>query len=463
MLKIYNTLSRKKEIFKPLEKDKVRMYSCGPTVYNYPHIGNYRAYIVADLLKRVLTYLNFKVFHVMNITDVDDKTIRDSKKQKKSLKDFTEPFINAFFEDLKELNIIPADKFPKATENINEIKKIIKILLDKNLAYKGKDNSIYYSIDKFKNYGKLAKLNKDQLKTGASGRISKDEYSKENPRDFALWKAYTEEDGDVFWDAEFGKGRPGWHIECSAMSSKLLGKSFDIHTGGVDLIFPHHENEIAQSEGAFCQPFVKYWVHNEWLLVDGKKMSKSENNFYTLRDLITKGYDPFAVRYLLLSTHYRQQMNFTLEGLNSAKNSLQRIWDFMDRLNSVDGEKIDFDKIINKYQENFKKAICDDLEISNALAVMFDFINDCYRHIDNAKLNKANARKAIKLMKEFDSVLGLLKEKDVLPQNIKELIDEREKARKNHNWDLSDKLRDKLKEKGFLVEDSKEGVRWKKI
>jgi len=464
MLKIFNTLSRKKEEFKPLEKKEVHMYTCGPTVYNYPHIGNYRAYVVADLLQRTLLYLNYKVKLVMNLTDVDDKTIRDSQKEKKSLAQFTKPFIEGFFEDLNSLNILPASVYPRATEHIKAMVSMIKILLDKGIAYKGEDGCIYFSIKKFKDYGKLAHLDKEQLLAGASGRVCADEYGKENPRDFALWKAYTKEDGDVFWETEIGKGRPGWHIECSAMSTKYLGKSFDIHTGGVDLIFPHHENEIAQSEGAYDQQFVKYWVHNEWLLVEGQKMSKSAGNFYTLRDLLDKGFDPLAIRYLLLSTHYRQQLNFTFKGLEAARNSLQRIWDFMDRLESVDGkDSKDFKKVIEKYRKKFKDAVCDDLDISKALASMFDFIHETNKLIENDNLGKADVEDAVKLMKEFDCVLGLLKAKAELPKDVEELIKKREKARENKDFKLADKLRDQIKAKGFLVEDSPQGVRWKKI
>ena len=466
MLKLFNTLTRKKEVFKPLKEGEVHMYSCGPTVYNFPHIGNYRAYVAADLLKRVLRYLGFDVLHVMNLTDVDDKTIRDSQKAGKSLDDFTAPFISGFFDDLKSLNILLADVFPRATKHIAEMVSMIKLLLDNGLAYKGEDNSIYFSIKKFKDYGKLAHLDKEKLLAGASGRVSSDEYGKENPRDFALWKAWSPEDGEVFWETDIGKGRPGWHIECSAMSTKYLGKSFDIHTGGVDLIFPHHENEIAQSEGAFGQKFVNYWVHNEWLLVEGQKMSKSLGNFFNLRDLLDKGFNPLAIRFLLLATHYRQQLNFTFNGLDAARNSLQRIWDFMDRLDGVDtagNPDVDFSDLISSARKDFKAFICDDLDISKALAVVFDFIKETNKLIDAGKLSRLDADSAVALMREFDSVLGLLREKEVLPEDVKALIDEREKARKEKNFVLADELRDKIREKGFLVEDSPKGVRWKKV
>ncbi|MEK6808976.1 MAG: cysteine--tRNA ligase, partial [Nanoarchaeota archaeon] len=333
MLRLFNTRTRKIGVFKSIKDKEVNIYTCGPTVYDYAHIGNLRAYICADILKRYLKYKGYNVKHVMNITDVDDKTIKGSQQQGISLKKYTQNFSNMFFEDIKILNLDLPDIFPKATEHIPEMIMLIKKLLKKGFAYKGEDGSIYYDISKFKNYGKLAQLDMDGLKEGA--RIRHDEYSKDSPKDFCLWKACDKDDGDVFWKTELGKGRPGWHIECSAMNMKYLGEEFDIHTGGVDLIFPHHENEIAQSVGATGKEFVHYWFHNEHLLVNGKKMSKSLGNFYTLRDLLNKGYNPIGIRYLLLSTHYRQQLNFTEESLQGAENSVQRINDFILKLRNV--------------------------------------------------------------------------------------------------------------------------------
>src|SRR3989344_565745 len=284
-IKFYNTLTREKENFSPINKNEVLFYSCGPTVYNYPHIGNYRAYIFADTLKRVLLYNGYKVKHIMNLTDIDDKTIRDSQKEGKTLKEFTEFYTKEFFKDIKSLNILEPTKFTKATDYIDEMVNITKKLLEKDLAYKSEDGSVYFNIRKFKNYGKLSRLELENQKENASGRIKTDEYDKENAQDFALWKAWDKEDGDVFWETDLGKGRPGWHIECSAMSMKNLGEQIDLHTGGVEDIFPHHENEIAQSEGATGVKFVKYWMHNEWVLVREKKMAKTDQNFYTLKDL----------------------------------------------------------------------------------------------------------------------------------------------------------------------------------
>lgn len=461
-MKIFNTLSRKKEVFKPLKKGEVSMYICGPTVYDYPHIGNYRAYVFGDLLNRYLKYLGYNVKFIQNLTDVDDKTIKNSQKEGVSLKEYTDKYIKAFFEDLETLNILKADVYPKATEHIKEMAALVKTLLDKGIAYKSEDGCIYFSISKFKDYGKLANLDPEQLKAGASGRVLSDEYDKENAHDFALWKAWTPEDGDVFWETEVGKGRPGWHIECSAMSMKYLGETFDIHGGGVDLIFPHHQNEIAQSEGATGKQFVKYWVHNEWLLVEGQKMSKSLGNFYTLRDILDKGHHPLAVRYLLLGTHYRQQLNFTFKGLEAARNSLQRIWDFMKRLKEADGKGSGrIDELIERAKQDFENALSDDLEISRALAAVFEFIKQVNLVFDD--LGKTDAAKIEKFMKRIDSVLGfIVVEEEELDSVVQKMIDEREAARKAKDFKKADEIRDKLKEMGIVLEDTPQGVRWKR-
>ncbi|MCX6799432.1 MAG: cysteine--tRNA ligase, partial [Candidatus Diapherotrites archaeon] len=321
MLKLYNTIGRKKQPFKPLHGKTVGMYTCGPTVYNYIHIGNLKSFLAEDVLKRYLLYKGFKVKHVRNLTDVDDKTINGSRMEGVPLREFTEKYTRAFFEDIESVRILPAGIYPKATEHIAEMVKLIKALLRKGYAYKGDDGSIYYSIKKFKNYGKLAGINFRELKVGA--RVKQDTYDKGEAQDFALWKSWAPDDGDVYWETEIGKGRPGWHIECSAMSMKYLGSTFDIHGGGEDLVFPHHENEIAQSEGATGKKFVRYWVHNAFLLVNGEKMSKSLGNYYTLRDL--KDYNPIAVRYLMISSSYRQPLNFTFEALRAAQSALDRL------------------------------------------------------------------------------------------------------------------------------------------
>jgi len=388
---LFNTLTRKKEKFKPLTDSEVKIYTCGPTVYDYAHIGNFRAFIFEDLLKRWLVYRGFKVTHIMNLTDIDDKTIKGSQKQGIPLNKFTEFYVEAFFEDIKKLNIQAADKYPKATEHIPEMVALIKTLMTKGVAYKGEDDSIYFSVNKFSEYGKLSKIKVGELKTGA--RVSQDEYAKEEARDFALWKAWTPEDGEVFWETELGKGRPGWHIECSAMSTKYLGATFDIHCGGIDNMFPHHENEIAQSEAATDKKFVNYWMHNEHLQVEGKKMAKRLGNFYTLRDLLSKGYDPIAIRYLLMSTHYRQQFNFTFEGLESAKNAVDRLRNFMRRLKETREQENQgkVTKFVDKLEEDFGNAMDDDLNIGIALAALFDFVREINNLLDLNAVSKKEA------------------------------------------------------------------------
>jgi cysteinyl-tRNA synthetase len=465
MLRLFNTLSRKLETFKPLHESQVGLYSCGPTAYDYPHLGNYRAYIFVDLLKRYLAYKGFKVKHIMNITDVDDKTIRNSQKEGISLKQFTEKYEKAFFEDLKSLNILPANDYPRATANIAEMVKLTNCLLKDGLAYKGTDGSIYYAISKFKDYGKLAHIKVSKLKTGASGRVQADEYSKETVQDFALWKAWTKEDGPVFWETELGKGRPGWHIECSAMSMKELGKSFDIHCGGIDLIFPHHQNEIAQSEGCTKQPFVKYWLHNEWLLVNGQKMSKSLGNFFTLRDVLAKGFQPIAVRYSLLATHYRQQLNFTFDGIGAGKAAVDRLNELIRKLQSVDGKKSVLLKgEIESARKAFESAMDDDLNISSALAAVFDLVKNINSHIDNETIDKKTAADVISFLKEIDSVLCVMsfEKEEKLPKELMDLIDQREQFRKEKKWADSDRIRSILKEKGILIDDTPDGMRWKR-
>ena len=461
-LKLYSTLTRKKSIFKPIKPGFVSMYSCGLTVYNYGHIGNFRAFINADILKRYLEYGGFNVKHVTNITDVDDKTIRESQKEKISLKEFTEKYTKAFFDNCATLNIEPSNYYPKATGYIQEMVEIIKLLLEKQYAYKSEDGSIYFKISKFKNYGKLARLEKQELKAGA--RVDNDEYGKDQANDFVLWKAYSKEDGDNFWLAETGKGRPGWHLECSAMSTKHLGQPFDIHTGGIDLVFPHHQNEIAQSEAAFGKKFVNYWFHNEYLLVEGKKMSKSFGNFYTLRDLLIKGYSGRQIRYLLLSTHYRQPLNFTFQGLDAAKNSLQRIDDFMLSLKIYSGGKdaIKIKNLIKKTKLSFEKAMDDDLNISLALSYIFNLIKQANISISKKHISRKTADELISLMHNFDKVLGVLKEGEKIPKEIEELVRKREHARKIKDFLESDKLRNLIKQKGYIVEDTLEGPKVKK-
>src|ERR1035437_9291510 len=449
-LKFYNTLSREKEIFTPINPPNVGFYSCGPTVYNYPHIGNYRAYIFADTLKRVLLYEGYKVKHIMILTDVDDKTIRDSQKEKKSLKEFTEFYTTEFMKDIKSLNILEPTKFTKATDYINEMVEIIKKLLNKGLAYKSEDGSVYFNIKKFPSYGKLSHLVLDSQKENASGRIKTDEYEKDNVQDFALWKSWDEKDGDVFWETELGKGRPGWHIECSAMSMSNLGEQIDLHTGGVDNMFPHHENEIAQSEGATGKQFVKYWMHNEWVLVDQKKMAKSFKNFYTLRDVIERGINPIAYRFWLLMANYRTRVNFVWEALEGAETALKRLYNLYSALGSNVGN------VHQEYQNKFKEYIDDDLDTPRALALLWDVFKDP---------NISDADKKATIL-DFDKVLGLgfenLKEA-MIPEEIKKLAKERELAIKNKDFKKSDELRKEINSLGYDIKDTAEGQKINKI
>lgn len=460
----FNTLTRKKEKFVPLEEGKVRIYTCGPTVYDFAHIGNFRTFVFQDLLRRWLEYRGFKVIQVMNITDVDDKTIKGARKRNVPLREYTDYYLKAFFEDIKALNLERAEYYPRATEHIREMVELIKRLMEKGYAYRGEDGSIYYDISKFKDYGKLSKLKIEELKPGA--RVKVDEYGKEEARDFALWKAWDEEDGEVFWETEIGKGRPGWHIECSTMAMKYLGETIDIHSGGVDLIFPHHENEIAQSEAATGKPFARYWLHSEHLLVEGRRMAKRYGNFYTLRDLVAKGYDPMTIRYLLMSTHYRQQLNFTFEGLEAARSAVDRLRTFVRRLLEADGEGCGekIKSLMAEVQRRFEEAMDDDLNISVALAALFDFVRDVNKLMDENKLSKQEADEIYNLMMRFDKVLGVIgeiKAEEKLPPEVEELIKKREEARKAKDWATADKIRDQLKAMGIILEDTPQGVKWR--
>jgi cysteinyl-tRNA synthetase len=449
-LQFYNTLGRKKEEFIPLNKDEVTFYSCGPTVYNYPHIGNYRAYVFADTLKRVLLYSGYNVKHIMNLTDIDDKTIRDSQKAGKSLKEFTEFYSKEFFKDEEVLNILPPTKFTKATDYIDDMVKLTKKLLDKNIAYKSEDGSVYFNIKKFKNYGHLSGLVLEDLKENAGGRIKSDEYEKDNPQDFALWKAWDKNDGDVFWETDLGKGRPGWHIECSAMSISNLGEEIDIHTGGVDNIFPHHENEIAQSEGATGKHFVKYWMHNEWVLVDNKKMAKSAQNFFTLRDVIDRGINPIAYRFWLLMAKHGTTVNFVWEALEGAETALKRLYNMYLELGNDVGE------VDKEYRQRFKNFLEDDLDTPRALVVLWDLLKD--KNISNAD------KKATVI--DFDKVLGLgfenLKE-ETIPENVLKIAREREQARAQKDFKRSDEIRKEINSLGYEIKDSAEGQKVYKI
>jgi cysteinyl-tRNA synthetase len=448
-IKLYNFLSRKKEIFKPLKDKKAGIYTCGPTVYDEAHIGNLRTYIFEDILKRVLIYNGYKVKHIMNITDVEDKIIKKMQAENKTLKEITEPFIKIFFEDLEKLNIQKANVYPKATETIKEIIRLINILLKKGFAYKGNDGSIYFKISKFKNYGKLSQLKKRQIKSGA--RVNVDEYGKGEATDFVLWK--TEKSGEPFWPAPFGNGRPGWHIECSAMSMKYLGEKFDIHCGATDLIFPHHENEIAQSEAATGKKFVNFWVEGEHLLVDNKKMSKSLGNFYTLKDIEKAGFNPLAFRYLILTTHYRARLNFTWQSLKAAQRSLDNLKSLVSEIkNKIGKTKTDplFRRLADQSEQKFLKAANDDLNMPKALAILWGTIRN----------PKFSVKEKHNLILKFDKILGLnLKnvKRPVIPQDIMKLVKKREQLRREKNWEEADAIRKRLEKKGWIVKDTNMG------
>ncbi len=461
-LRLFNTLGRKIEEFKPIIPGRVGMYTCGPTVYDYGHIGNFRTFVFQDLLRRYLKYKGYKVTQVMNLTDVDDKTIKGARREGVSLKEYTATYTKAFFEDLETLNIERAEYYPKATEHIDDMTRMVKKLIEKGYAYRRGD-SAYYDISKFKNYGRLSGIKIDE--TSQRSRVEADEYKKE-ARDFALWKAWDEEDGDIFWETELGKGRPGWHIECSAMSTRYLGETFDIHAGGVDLIFPHHENEISQSEGANSQKFVNYWLHSEHLIVEGRKMSKSLGNIYTVRDILKRGYSGRTIRYLLLTAHYRAQLNFTEAGLKQAEASIGRLNDFLQRLRTqqVDRENPEIPKKCLEVRTRFEEAMDNDLNIPEALSAIFVFLRDVNRLIDTKDASKENLNEIYDTMLRLDTTLGVMEtEKEAeLPEDIMQLIKLRENARRRLDWKEADRIRIELLEKGIILEDTSEGVKWKR-
>ncbi len=467
---LYNTMSRRKEIFEPIAPPRVGLYTCGPTVYDFAHIGNFRAYVFEDLLRRVLRHRGFDVFQVMNLTDVDDKTIRGSRAAGLPLNDYSRRFKDAFFEDLQILNIERAEVYPAATEHVAEMIALVEKLLAGGFAYRSDDGSIYFSISKFPAYGKLARLDMSGLQAGA--RVAQDEYQKENAADFALWKAWSDEDGDVAWDSPWGRGRPGWHIECSAMSMKYLGPSLDIHTGGVDNIFPHHEDEIAQSEAATGRPFVKYWLHCGYLLVDEKKMSKSAGNFHTLRNLLDRGYSGREVRFALISAHYRQSLNFTFDALDAARGALRRLDEFAGRLAEAarpvgpvgPGGALAEPAWVEDARSGFLAAIDDDLNIAGALAVLFGLVHEGNRRIDSNSMPGAEARSALALLNDFDRILGVMGvDEDAPPAEVQKLAADREAARKAKQWAAADRFRDALAGLGWTVQDTAGGFKIKRL
>ncbi|MDD3160259.1 MAG: cysteine--tRNA ligase [Candidatus ainarchaeum sp.] len=460
VFKVLNSMGNKIEEFKPMKKDLVTYYTCGPTVYNYAHIGNFRAYTWEDLLKRYLIFLGYKVNHVMNLTDVDDKTIKGSIKENIPLLEYTEKYKIAFFEDLKTLNIIPANTYPAATEYIGQMVNLVEILMKKGIAYRGEDGSIYYSIRKFPNYGKLANININQLKEGA--RVKQDEYEKEGIGDFALWKNWDENDGTVFWETSLGKGRPGWHIECSAMSMTLLGETIDLHTGGIDNRFPHHENEIAQSEGVTGKKFVNYWMHCAHLQVNGEKMSKSLGNFYTLRELLENKLNPMAIRYTLINNQYNQPMNFTFNSVNDSQKTLDGLNRFIERLRNINLEdNTSIENLVNQAIDGFKEGMDDNLNMPLAMSHIFNFVKEINKLIDENAIGKTGAKEALEFLKKINEVLGVLDFREKffeLTSEQEKLLEDRKEARKNKDFKKSDEIRDLLKSQGIEIIDNKDGT-----
>jgi cysteinyl-tRNA synthetase len=475
MIRFHNTLGGQVEAFVPLEPGKVKLYTCGPTVYDFSHIGNWRAYMFEDLLKRFLQYRGFEVAHVMNITDVDDKTIRGANRKGLSLADYTRPFIEAFFAERDALGILPADHYPRATAFIPEMVALIETLLDKGIAYR-KDGSVYFAIDKFPGYGRLSKISLEDRRPGSRGDA--DEYEKESVHDFALWKAPKE--GEPVWETAIGPGRPGWHVECSAMSARYLGKTFDIHCGGVDNIFPHHENEIAQSESANGVKFVNYWLHCHHLVVNGEKMAKSKGNFYLLADVLARGYEAAEIRFLLLSTHYRKMLDFTDAALKQARTSRNRIRNLLFELRHVERElppDPDVAGAADAARAGFVAGLEDDLNISEALASLFELVKDANILVAQGKIGRADAHRIIAVIEEIDAgVLACLMDRgpatnaskgpggaEVLEANFQALIEARQKARAEKNFRLADEIRQELLRAGIVLEDTKDGLRWKRV
>jgi cysteinyl-tRNA synthetase len=462
-IRFFNTYSRALEEFRPIDAASraVKMYTCGPTVYSRAHIGNFRAYIFEDLLQRHLELRDYKVHRVMNLTDVDDKTIRGCRDAGVPLAEFTEQFKKAFFEDLETLRIKRADEFPAATDQryIGAMIAMIETLIARGLAYQAEDKSVYFRINKFPDYGKLAHFDLTQLQS--TGRVRNDEYDKEHIGDFALWKARDEADGPVAWESPWGRGRPGWHIECSAMATQLLGEQLDIHCGGVDNIFPHHEAEIAQSEGVTGKKFVRYWLHCAHLLVDGQKMSKSLGNFYTLSDVIEKGYSGREIRYALMRVHYRAQLNFTWEGMEEARQALGRIDDWVRRLRECSATsqiaQSDAAQAGSSRYPAFEDALDDDLNISGALGFLFETIRETNRALDLGALDANTASSWLEWWQRIDRILAISGEEITVPPEIAALAEARVQARLAKDWRKSDQLRDELSARGWEARDTKDG------
>ncbi len=472
-LHLYNTLSGKVEPFAPSVNNVVRMYSCGPTVYDFGHIGNFRTFVAVDVLRRFLRQSGFKLNHVMNITDVDDKIIRNAAQQHQSIGEYTRKYEEAFLQDMRTLSLEQPERIVRATEHIRKMAEFIQALEQKGFAYRTDDGSYYYRIAKFPGYGKLSKKDFGGLEVGA--RVDVDEYEKDNARDFALWKAPKE--GEEFWDTPIGKGRPGWHIECSVMSMEYLGPSFDLHAGGEDLIFPHHENEIAQSEALTGQTFSRFWMHVRFLLMEGEKMSKSAGNFFTLRDLLAKGHKPSSIRYLLSSVPYRKQLNFTFDGLKQAANSVERLRNFKSRLETAQlppGKNESVHKLAEEAMTGMRSGMEDDLNTAQALGAIFDMVRDANTIADKNELKQEDKPPLLEALRQFHEIFPVLDDKidaaiqlaatpGALPDaEVQRLVEERTAAKKARDFAKADAIRTQLLEAGIVVEDSRDGVRWKR-
>ncbi len=468
MLRLHNTLSRSVEPFEPLVPGAVGLYTCGPTVYNRAHIGNLRTFLWEDVLCRTLRWLGYRTTQVMNLTDIDDKTIRGAVAEGVSLREFTEKYVGTFFEDLKTLNVSPADRYPRATDHVEEMVEVVRRLSERGHTYES-EGSIWFRIASFPGYGKLSRVDLSAVRRGA--RVADDEYEKEDVRDFVVWKAWKEgEPESATWTTSLGKGRPGWHLECTAMSMKYLGETIDVHTGGVDNIFPHHENEIAQSEGATGKPFVRTWLHAEHLIVDGEKMAKSKGNFFTLPDLVARGIAPRAVRYLFLSVPYRQKLNFTFDSLGAASSALERL-DSLDRRlaeaargASAGAPSEGFGARLSAARDGFREGLEDDLNTAAALGALFGFVKEANADLEAGRLSAGDAAAARGLLRDVDQVLGVLPEaaEESLDAGVEARIAARQEARKRRDFEAADAIRDELLARGIVLEDTPQGVRWKK-
>ena len=459
--RFYNTINRKKVEFEPITPGTVKLYTCGPTVYDTAHIGNFRTFIFEDLLKRFLVFKGYEVYHVMNITDVDDKTIKRAITEEITINELTLKYTEEFMNDIKSLKILPADKYPRATDHIDEMIKMIQALEENGYAYETEDHSVYFRLDAYDSYGQLTQIDLTQQRVNE--RIINDEYSKDNPQDFALWKARDDDDGKIYWESPWGRGRPGWHIECSAMSIKYLGNHFDIHCGGVDNIFPHHENEIAQSVSATQEPFVNYWMHSEYLQIQGDRMSKTLGNYYKISDLISEGFTAEEIRFTLLNAHYRSKLDFSLKQKQEARTTIQRITDFQQRLLELKDSTQTESSIPDEFEE-FVAALDDDLDTPKAFAIFFAWIRSMNKLLDRGEFKFSQINGGLDFIDKFDDLFAIIPDAESIPQNIYDLIKKREKARLKQDWKTADKIRNQLYQEGWLVADSPSGpkVRSKK-